>query len=57
MSKVVKVVKIWFDDDPPYPGISSGLILELEDGRKLYHSQDGYVKPFGEVKPDPDKRP
>lgn len=50
MSKLIKVVNVYFDEEPEYPGVNSGLVLELEDGRMLKHSQDGYVVPFSEIK-------
>ena len=51
MSRLVKVVQVYFDDEPQYPGVNSGIVLELEDGRMLTHSQDGYVVPFTETRP------
>lgn len=49
MSKLMRVVNIFYDDDPEYPGVNSGIVLELEDGQMLRHSQDGYVVPFTEL--------
>lgn len=51
MSKLIKVVAIYYDEEPEYPRINSGLVLELQDGRLLKHSQDGYVVPFSEATP------
>jgi len=49
MSKLVKVVAVYYDEEPEYPTVNTGLVLELEDGRMLRHAQDGFVKPFEEV--------
>lgn len=42
-----KVTAIYFEDEPKYPNLRTGLILELEDGTKLHHAQGGMVVPFG----------
>lgn len=55
MSKLIKVVAIYFDEDPEYKNVNSGLVIELEDGRKLSHSQDGYVTPFQEIEDEGEK--
>lgn len=50
MSNLIKVVNVWYDEDPKYKSIHSGLLIELEDGRMLAHAQDGFVEPFEQVK-------
>ena len=42
-----KVVAIYYEDEPKYPNVRTGLILELEDGEILHHAQDGAVVPIG----------
>jgi len=47
-TKLIKVINTYYQEkeDRAFPDIQSGLVLELEDGRLLTHSQDGYVIPF-----------
>lgn len=49
--KLTHVVNIYYVDkeDREY-NFQTGLVLELEDGRFLLHSQEGYVVPFSQVK-------
>lgn len=51
MKTLIKVVNIYYQEqeDREYPTVQSGLVLELEDGRFLTHSQDGFVQPFAEL--------
>ena len=49
--KLTEVVNIYYVDkeDRENPTIQTGLVLELDDGRFLTHSQDGFATPFQEV--------
>lgn len=49
--KLIRVENIYYvdEEDREYPKVQTGLVLELEDGRFLTHSQDGFVTPFTEV--------
>jgi hypothetical protein len=51
MSKLVRVKQVWFDESPIYKNISTGLVLELDNGKFMYGSSDSIVVPFWEVDP------
>lgn len=48
--KFAEVVKIYYVDKEYRDSVFlTGLVIELDDGRFLEHSQDGFVTPFSET--------
>lgn len=53
--KLLKVVNTYVDDqvaEKGGPRFSSGVVLELEDGRFFQHNHDGMIVPLSEVSID-----